>query len=327
MYLFSDEGNEVSPGIHYRTHRLYNCLHSGIKTKNNERHVQNNWPSNMDLELLKTFLEVHRVSHFGKAAENLFVTPSAVSARIRQLEEHLGVSLFSRTRNNIHLTEAGERLLGHASSMVNAWDKARYEILSGVDPVRKLSILAVPSLWDTVLLPRVASLRKEKPELLLRLGAMPSDMIWRKLQQNQADLGFIVEPHAGPELQIHESGSLELVLVTNRSRQTLDSVVHNDYIMVDWGGSFMTRHAALFPDAPVPATWVSTGRIAFDLLLAGAGCGCYLPEVMVNSAVKARRLFRVKPAPTIRLSIYAAHPVWASEQEELIGGLLTLAPL
>ncbi len=278
----------------------------------------------MDLELLKTFLEVYRVRHFARAAENLFVTPSAVSARIRQLEEQLGVSLFSRTRNNIHLTEAGERLLGHASAMVNAWDKARYDILSGAETVRKFSILAVPSLWDTVLLPRVASLREENTDLLLRLEANTSDVIWKKLQQNQADLGFIFEPHAGPELQIHESGSLELVLVANEPEQTLDKVINEDYLMVDWGGSFMTRHTALFPDAPVPAIWASTGRIAFDLLLAGGGRGGYLPEVMVSSAVKAQHLFRVDKAPVIRLSIYAAYPVWATEHEDLISALLAL---
>ena len=41
----------------------------------------------MDIEILKTFLEVARVRHFGKASESLFITQSAVSARIRLLEE------------------------------------------------------------------------------------------------------------------------------------------------------------------------------------------------------------------------------------------------
>jgi DNA-binding transcriptional LysR family regulator len=44
----------------------------------------------MDTQLLRTFLEVHRTRHFGRAADNLYVSQSAVSARIRQLEEELG---------------------------------------------------------------------------------------------------------------------------------------------------------------------------------------------------------------------------------------------
>ena len=58
----------------------------------------------MDTELLKTFLEVNRTRHFGKAAENLYLTQSAVSARIKLLEDLLGTPLFSRARNNVQLT-------------------------------------------------------------------------------------------------------------------------------------------------------------------------------------------------------------------------------
>lgn len=48
----------------------------------------------MDTELLKTFLEVSRTRHFGRAAEALYLTQSAVSFRIRQLENQLGVNLL-----------------------------------------------------------------------------------------------------------------------------------------------------------------------------------------------------------------------------------------
>ncbi len=51
----------------------------------------------MDTELLRTFIEVSKTRHFGRAAENLYLTQSAVSFRIRQLEQQLGVSLFARS--------------------------------------------------------------------------------------------------------------------------------------------------------------------------------------------------------------------------------------
>ena len=73
----------------------------------------------MDTELLKTFLEVSRTRHFGRAAESLYLTQSAVSFRIRQLENQLGANLFTRHRNNIRLTPAGERLLPYAESLMN----------------------------------------------------------------------------------------------------------------------------------------------------------------------------------------------------------------
>lgn len=82
----------------------------------------------MDTELLKTFLEVQKTRHFGKAAENLYLTQSAISFRIRQLEQNLGVALFTRYRNNIQLTAAGELLLPHASAVLSAIGAAKEQI-------------------------------------------------------------------------------------------------------------------------------------------------------------------------------------------------------
>ncbi len=83
----------------------------------------------MDTELLKTFLEVQKTRHFGKAAENLYLTQSAVSFRIRQLEQSLGVALFTRFRNNIQLTSAGELLLPHARAVIQAMIAAKQQLL------------------------------------------------------------------------------------------------------------------------------------------------------------------------------------------------------
>jgi DNA-binding transcriptional LysR family regulator len=271
----------------------------------------------MDLILLKTFLEVHRERHFAKAAENLFVTPSAVSARIRQLEEGLGVALFERDRHNIHLTPAGERLLNHAKTLVNGWENARYDVAASGGVAEKFTILGVPSLWDTVLLPWTIKLKNWHPNICLRVESLPSEMIWRRLQQNKADLGFLFEPYAGPELQVTESGSLELIMVSTEAGLETKDVIREGYIMVDWGASFTTRHALLYPEVTVASTWVSTGRLAYDLLMSGGGRGSYLPEFMTKSAVKNKRLFKVKNAQKIKLPIYAATPVWSVHNEWL----------
>lgn len=102
----------------------------------------------MDVGLLKAFLEVHRSKHFGHAAKNLFISQSAVSARIRQLEDELGVRLFSRDRNNIELTAAGKKFLVYAENILNTWNRAKQEIAipEGIDTF--LSVAGLPSIWD-----------------------------------------------------------------------------------------------------------------------------------------------------------------------------------
>lgn len=94
----------------------------------------------MDTELLKTFLEVEKTRHFGKAADQLYLTQSAVSFRIRQLEQSLGVALFSRHRNNIQLTEAGELLLPHAEAVIVALNAAKTQLQQQSSLPKRLTV-------------------------------------------------------------------------------------------------------------------------------------------------------------------------------------------
>lgn len=100
----------------------------------------------MDTELLKTFLEVQKTRHFGKAAEHLYLTQSAVSFRIRQLEQSLGVALFSRHRNNIQLTEAGELLLPHAQAVISALQAAKTQLQQQSSLPQRLTVAVEPGL-------------------------------------------------------------------------------------------------------------------------------------------------------------------------------------
>ena len=120
----------------------------------------------MDSELLRTFLEVSRTRHFGRAAESLYLTQSAVSFRIRQLETQLGTSLFTRHRNNIRLTAAGERLVPYAESLMNTWLQAKKEI-SHASQHTVLSIGATASLWESYLTNWLEVLYNQHDELRL----------------------------------------------------------------------------------------------------------------------------------------------------------------
>ena len=105
----------------------------------------------MDINLIRTFLELNRTRHFGQAADNLCITQSAVSARIRLLEETVGAPLFTRQRNKIELTTAGSKFLTYADSMLNTWTRAIQDIAINNPEQPLLSIGGTPSLWDIFL--------------------------------------------------------------------------------------------------------------------------------------------------------------------------------
>lgn len=125
------------------------------------------------LNALPVFEAVARTLSFSAAAEELHVTQSAVSHRIRSLEDHLGEALFERGGRRVELTEQGERYLEAVAPALARIERAS-ERLRGVTDSRIR--LAVPSSFAVAwLIPRLPHLQRQHPDIELNLE-MLSDM-------------------------------------------------------------------------------------------------------------------------------------------------------
>ncbi|MEG0969159.1 MAG: LysR family transcriptional regulator, partial [Pseudomonas sp.] len=82
----------------------------------------------MDIDLARTFLEIHRSGSLVAAAQRLHVTQTAISARVQKLEQHLGCQLFVRSRNGASLTADGEAFVVYANQLVQTWEAARRDL-------------------------------------------------------------------------------------------------------------------------------------------------------------------------------------------------------
>jgi DNA-binding transcriptional LysR family regulator len=171
----------------------------------------------MDIELLRTFLEVVRTRHFGKAAAELCVTQSAISARIRQLEQTMGMPLFTRQRNNIQLTREGQQLWKHAETIVQVWSRARQEAGLREEVTRRLAVGSMWDLWETLLRDWLTVMRREMDDVALQVEAGTSDALIRKLVEGAIDLAVLFEPPQLQGLELRELGSINLVLASTRS--------------------------------------------------------------------------------------------------------------
>jgi len=260
----------------------------------------------VDIELLRTFLEVSRLRHFGRTGDKLCITQSAVSARIRQLEETLGVPLFTRHRNNIQLTAEGQRLRKHAETIVNAWIRARQETGLGAEHSSTLAIGAVWDLWDILLNRWLLAVRAALPGIALQIESGVTGVLTRKLLDDLLDLVFSFDPPQLPDLEIREVAIINLVMVSTRRGQGVAEALESDYIMVDWGTLFGQSHARHFPEAPTPALHMSLGALAFSHLLSHEGAA-YLAEQVLESPAGKQRLFRVEQAPVVERTAYAAY--------------------
>jgi LysR family glycine cleavage system transcriptional activator len=124
------------------------------------------------MKAVVAFEIVARNGSFGKAAEELNLTISAVSHQIATLEEYVGRKLFVRSPRGVILTAAGERyrqsLSGALAIIADATQTARTE--TGTELLRIHSVPSFARLW---LMPRLPSFRAAYPEMQIRLSASP----------------------------------------------------------------------------------------------------------------------------------------------------------
>jgi LysR family transcriptional regulator, flagellar master operon regulator len=271
----------------------------------------------MDIELIKTFLEVKDCRHFGKAAENLYLTQAAISTRIRQLERYFGVPLFHRTRNNIQLTVAGERLVPHAESLLNTLRIAKNDVALASEQVVQISIAGTPNTWDVYIHDAISKIYINKPEISLIAEILSREQLTRQLLERTLDFAILFDPPKAEELKIESLHMFKLVPVTTfQHKITVASDVQR-YIMIDWGTSFINWHAKEITGISIPAIRTSTARIALDLMLQCGG-SAYLPDLLVKPFVEQGLLFEIEALPVFERELFSAFHKDNENEERII---------
>jgi len=148
------------------------------------------------LTALRAFEAAARHLSFAKAADELNVTPAALSFQIKSLEEHFGHPLFVRLNRAVQLTEAGRALAPGTTegfdALANAWRSAKRSV-----DVNTLTITAGPALTAKWLAPRIFDFARAHPDVELRFAATlrnldfafdDVDVAFRFGQKDYADL-------------------------------------------------------------------------------------------------------------------------------------------
>ncbi|ECW8323891.1 HTH-type transcriptional regulator HdfR [Salmonella enterica] len=272
--------------------------------------------STVDTELLKTFLEVSRTRHFGRAAEALYLTQSAVSFRIRQLENQLGVNLFTRHRNNIRLTTAGEKLLPYAETLMNTWQAARKEV-AHTSRHNEFSIGASASLWECMLNAWLGRLyQRQEPQSGLQFEARIAQRqsLVKQLHERQLDLLITTEAPKMDEFSSQLLGHFTLALYCSSPARKKSEL---NYLRLEWGPDFQQHETGLIAADEVPVLTTSSAELARQQLSALNGCS-WLPVNWVN---EKGGLHTVADSATLSRPLYA---IWLqnSDKYSLICDLL-----
>ncbi|QPC95556.1 LysR family transcriptional regulator [Mesorhizobium sp. INR15] len=260
----------------------------------------------MNIPLLLTFLDVMETGNFKRTAERMNIMQSTVSARIRQLEETLGVRLFERGRGGAEPTPAGRRFEGHCRSFLTMWGHARRDVLSGAAARRRrLHISCQYSLVRAYLMDWIDKLRSEEGDLDLHVEINFSSQIQRDILSGETDIGIMFAPQLTPDVQIADLGAAEFIMVST-DHEALADVEISRYIKVAYTSAFERALDEVLPEFAFPSMVIGSDDLAIELLGRHGGT-LYLPRfAFAGAQSKVSGIRIVQDAPTIPQPVFSA---------------------
>jgi LysR family transcriptional regulator, flagellar master operon regulator len=266
----------------------------------------------MDINAARTFLEIVKTGSFVSAATNLNLTQTAISARIRVLEEQLDRPLFVRNKAGARLTAAGEQFLRFATTMVQVWERARKAV--ALPPGREMvvTIGAELSLWDPLLREWLFWVRQACPEFAVNAHIDDAERLVDRVQAGLLDVAIVYAAPQRPGVIAELLFEEKLVMVSTKSAGRKHPERLEDHVRIDWGDAFAAGYQAAFPDHPSPVVSISYGPLALDYILAMGGSG-YFRKGFVRRYLEDGRLTLVPDSPEFSYSAYAVHSAKADK--------------
>ena len=168
----------------------------------------------MNLEYLKTYLEVVRLGSFSEVAKKLSLSQPAVSFQIQKLERDLGVRLIDRGQKTIKLTDAGKRLFRFAEVV----EKERARLMRDLDQLREEVtgniVIAASTIPGEILLPHIlGEFKALHPSVRARVDVSDSLTVISGVQSGTYDLGFCGTAPEGKELDYFKVAEDKIVLI------------------------------------------------------------------------------------------------------------------
>lgn len=168
----------------------------------------------MNLDYLKTYLEVIRLGSFSQVARKLSLSQPAISFQIQKLERDLGICLIDRSQKTVTMTEAGKHLLRFAQFVT----EERARLVHGLDELRQdiagdLSLAASTIPGEFLLPPLLGEFRALHPAIGARLTISDSTAVINEVRQGNYQAGFCGIAPGERELDSFKVDEDEIVLI------------------------------------------------------------------------------------------------------------------
>jgi len=239
-------------------------------------------PTSVTIRQLRAFMAVAQEESITRAAQQLHLTPSALSMLISTLEGELVVRLFERTTRRIALTDAGLEILPSIKKVFDNLDNA-FVGLRQLSHRRsgRFAVATSPLLSATLFPALLASFRIKYPDIRVDLLDLPVEEIAQSVRNGQADFGVRTEGTDMPDLISTALYQDKLILaclgshsLAEKTEVRWSDLAEEDLVLLRHGSGLRTlvdRGFAEVGEAARPAFEVSHVTTAVGLVEAGMG--------------------------------------------------------
>lgn len=249
----------------------------------------------MDVSDLRVFEAVSRHGSMNRAAQELHTVQSNVTARIRALEEELGVSLFQRHARGVSTTPAGERILPFVGRITKLLADARTAARDDGSPGGTLTIGSLETTTALRLSPLLGQFAKTYPQVRLVVTTGTTRRLIDDVVSCRVEAAFVAGPVSHPDLDHEVIFREELVLVTTPAIHTLQGLIEIadlKTIVFQIGCSYRQRLESLLADMGIVTSKpLEFGSLDTIISCVSAGVGItLLPRGVVAAAVREGRV-------------------------------------
>jgi DNA-binding transcriptional LysR family regulator len=273
----------------------------------------------MEISQVETFLAVATFGGFHRAAEALRISQPAVSARIKALEESLGVKLFSRSRGGLTVSDSGRIFRPHAEQLLKVASVAR-QAVHELQPASgtPLQIAAALSISVYFLPDVLKRFQRAHPNVIISIRPGHSKEVLEMVLGEEAEIG-LARSLQHPEVETLSLRDDPLLLVTHPTRgpthsrrARLEQVAALPLIFYDRGSSDWMLTNSLFRSAGlVPNIALEVDSIETAKRMVNSGLGLsFLPQIAVGRELRTGKLrtMRIVDAEPLRRSLDVIHP-------------------
>ncbi|MEM9984051.1 MAG: LysR family transcriptional regulator, partial [Bacteroidota bacterium] len=162
------------------------------------------YSNQLELRQIRYFLALAREKHFGKAAEQVYISQPGLSRQIKRMEEALGLSLLIRDSRNVALTQAGQYLAHQFEQVLVDLERHvqhAHQLETGLSGVLRLGYLG--SAMQEVIPKLLLAIRQGYPSIQFDLRPMDNPQQLEALLKQEIDLGFVRLDKVPPKLTLH----------------------------------------------------------------------------------------------------------------------------